>query len=149
MMYSPTAAFGPMHVKQLVGGALALVCLLSACTVQDDRPQTLAYITQTILAPSCGTATCHSALKRQSELVLDSVAAAQESIARLRLVATCFRPPCDSDVIENSQLLTVITTGDSQLQRMPLDAPLPNKDIQLIADWIHNGAAGYVPPAAP
>jgi hypothetical protein len=135
--------------KLVVVGSLALMCAMSACTVQDDRPQTLAYITETILAPSCGTATCHSALKRQSDLVYDSVAAAQDTIARRGQVGTCFQPPCDQDVIEGSYLLTVLTDKDYYGHRMPMDAPLPNKDIVLIHDWILNGAAGYKPPAAP
>jgi hypothetical protein len=32
---------------------------------------------------------------------------------------------------------------------MPLDAPLANKDIALIATWIEDGAFGYTQPAAP
>ena len=53
---------------------------LVACNVTDDRPETLAYITQTILEPSCGTAECHSAMKAEKGYVFDSVEATQHSM---------------------------------------------------------------------
>jgi hypothetical protein len=117
-----------------------------ACGTTDDRPETLAYITETILAPSCAAAECHSAVKRQSNYVFDTVAHAQASIASLPLIDTCPTPPCPRATLENSYLLTVITTEDSAGHRMPLDQPLANLDIVLISDWIRDGAAGYVPP---
>jgi hypothetical protein len=33
-----------------------------------------------------------------------------------------------------------------QVKRMPYDAPLPNKDIQLIQAWIMSGAPGLGAP---
>ncbi len=119
---------------------------LVACDVTDDRPQTLAYVTETILAPSCGTAECHSAMKKQSNYVFDSVAGAQASIAGGGLIATCAQPPCES-ADASSYLLTVISTQDVEGDRMPLDQPLANKDIDFIANWITDGADGYVPPS--
>ncbi len=120
------------------------VAALAACSVTDDRPETLAYITETILAPSCGTAECHSAMKRQSGYAFDSVGAAQDSIKNGALVAICATPPCDS-APGSSYLLTVITNQDIYGNRMPLDQPLPNLDAVLIANWITAGAPGYTP----
>jgi hypothetical protein len=118
---------------------------IAACNVVDDRPETLAYVTETVLAPSCGLAECHSAMKRQSNYVFDSVAGAQASIAGGHLVATCALPPCEN-ADASSYLLTVISTQDVEGDRMPRDQPLANKDIVYIASWITDGADGYVPP---
>ncbi len=127
--------------------ALALAICVIGCGIDETRPENLAYITTTILAPRCGTSTCHSEMKRQSGLVFDSVAGAQRSIALGGLVATCEEPPCETGP-RDSYLLTVITDGDARGNRMPLDAPLANRDIALMATWITDGAAGYEPPTA-
>lgn len=129
-----------MKVLALVGMACAL-----GCNATEDRPETLAYITEAILAPSCGTANCHSAMKREYDYAFDSVAAAQAAMAN-GLIAPCAEAPCPPG---NSFLIQVITTTDGITGRMPLDAPLANKDIDLIATWIEDGAAGYTPPAVP
>jgi hypothetical protein len=116
--------------------------LLIGCTETDDRPQTLAYITETILAPNCATAECHSNLKQQSTVILDTVEHAHATLNN----------PNHNDVVpgdpDNSYLLEVITTQDQFGNRMPLDHPLANKDIYLIKQWIVNGADGItlVPP---
>ncbi len=126
-----------------------LCCLLAAtaaCDVTDDRPETLAYITETILAPSCGTAECHSSMVKQKGYAFDSVENAQDAIASLPLIDVCATPPC-AGADANSYLLTVITTKDVEGDRMPLDEPLANKDIVLIANWITDGAEGYTPPS--
>jgi hypothetical protein len=117
----------------------------ASCAIPEERPANLAYITTTILAPRCGTATCHSTFKRQSDLVFDSVAGAQRTIADNGLVVICAEPPCET-APHDSPLLTVMTDGDSEGRRMPLDAPMANKDIALIAAWLTDGAAGYVAP---
>lgn len=118
--------------------------LIGACAVTDDRPETLEYITETILAPNCGTTTCHSAFKRQSGYAFDSVAGARAAISDGTLIATCATPPCDG-ADADSYLLTVMTTQDRAGNRMPLDQPIANKDIVLIAHWIADGAEGYAP----
>lgn len=117
----------------LVFGALV------ACNVTDDRPETLAYITETILKPSCGTANCHSAMKAEKNYVFDSVEASRKSMATL--VTPCDEPPCTTAPAD-SYLLTVITQEDSEGNRMPIDQPLANKDIVLIEHWILDGAPG-------
>jgi hypothetical protein len=125
------------------------LCILSllvtaACNTVDDRPETLAYITETVLAPNCGVAECHSSLRRQSNYVFDSVAEAQTSIKNGSLIVACTTPPCPN-APGGSYLLRVITDGDIYGNRMPLDEPLPNLDAVLIAKWITDGAPGYVP----
>jgi hypothetical protein len=141
-----------MNVKYLYWLLVLGGCDLST-DHQDDRPATLPFISQAILKPSCGTATCHSAMKAQSNDVFDSIEGTRASIKlHPELVTTCDRvvPPstdnCASDDdLQQSYLLTVITQGDPEGDRMPLDQALSNKDIILIATWIKDGAPGLEP----
>jgi hypothetical protein len=119
----------------------ALVCAGSgACGADDDRPETLEYITETILAPSCASAQCHSAFKREVGDQYDTVDAARDTIVGLAQII-----PGDK---ANSLLYKAITIGASRngdsknVFRMPFDAPLPDADVALIGRWIDGGAAG-------
>ncbi len=123
---------------------LALAIASAGCTRDaDDRPQTLAYITEAILAPTCGKAECHSTFAQAQGYVLDTVAGARASIVDNLVVL-----PGDQMAPTGSQLYQSITTGLpsrtglSGLIRMPYDAPMPNEDIYLIQDWIAAGADG-------
>ncbi len=120
----------------LIGAAF----VLGACgSAEDDRPQSLEYITQTILAPSCGNAQCHSSfahvgVPNTSGYAFDTVETSNSSIVCGGLVV-----PGDTD----SFLLVVLTRpGGDMAARMPYDSPLPNPDIALIRSWIESGAAG-------
>lgn len=109
-------------------GAVAL----AACDQTDNnRPATLEYITEAILQPSCSQYVCHSSYRREKGYAFDTVAVARASLAQPGLVN-----PADP---ESSLLYTVLTR---QIQRMPYDSPLPDKDIALILKWIEDGAQG-------
>jgi hypothetical protein len=134
---------------------LALFATLGACATSDDRPQTLAYITETILAPRCSQAECHSSVRRQSGYVFDTVEHAQESLADPNMTGSFGQPLITPGQPLSSTLLIVLggvedadgkRYEDNFGNRMPLDAPLPNLDVYYIGTWIKNGAAGYVPP---
>jgi len=124
-------------MKRLV---LIAVLLGGACGATDDRPRTLEYITQTILAPTCAAAQCHSAFKQEVGDEFDTVEATRLSIAANSLV--------DTDTPMESTLYKSITTGvpsrsDITVKvRMPFDAPMPDADVQLILAWIEDGAHG-------
>ena len=132
-------------MTRLAWAALAL----AACGVTtDDRPQTLSYVTETILAPNCAGAECHSAVVKQNGYVFDTVEHAQESLAKLPAI-TVGDP-------KSSYLMLVLgavedangkRSADLYGNRMPYDQPLSNADIYLLGKWIENGAAGYTPPA--
>jgi hypothetical protein len=122
----------------------AFVTAMVGCATDDDRPLSLAYVTETVLTPYCSLPECHSSLRRQSGYVFDSVAATQISLKDGDLVDVCDTPPCYNAPGE-SYLLTVITNGDTHGHRMPLDQPLPNLDSVYIARWITAGAPGYTP----
>lgn len=112
---------------------LAAVVALAACTQTDnDRPATLEYITEAILQPSCGQHVCHSSLRMEKGYAFDTVEAARRSLApSVGLVQ-----PGDS---ANSLLVNALIRT---VKRMPYDAPLPDKDIDLIRRWIDSGAPG-------
>jgi hypothetical protein len=129
-------------MKQLVlTGAL----FAGACGATDDRPRTLEYITETILAPSCATAECHSAFKQQVGDEFDTVVATRRSIVANALV---LYPDAAGRVVpSDSLLIRTLTVGfpsrfGAGTVRMPYDAPMPDADIDLIAAWIADGASG-------
>ncbi len=130
---------------------LATTCALAACQVTDDRPQTLAFVTETILQPSCGTAECHSAMKKQNNFAFDSVAGAQAALGTGLLgcsVGGVYVDPCSDEQTQaptsagTTELIVVLTTN-SFGRRMPVDQPIANKDIVLLEQWISDGADGY------
>ena len=120
--------------------------LAGACGhVTDDRPATLEYISDTILAPSCATAECHSAFKREVGDVFDTPASTRRTIVSNQLVAY----PDDVADPAHAFLITTLTVGSPSILRpgsgnvrMPYDAPMPDADIQLIEDWIALGVPG-------
>ncbi len=138
-----------------------MTLLLGACDLANksaqDRPLTLAYVTEAILKPSCGTAECHSAMKAEKNDIFDSVEAAKHTmeVTHPDLVATCAwlttKDPAtcaqNNDDIQGSYLIHVITVGDySDGNLMPLDQPMSNQDIVLLTRWIRDGAEGLDKP---
>lgn len=122
----------------VLGAALA-----SACGAMDDRPATLEFITETILAPSCATAVCHSAFTRQLGDAFDTPASTRFSIATNQLV----NYPDDVADPSGSYLVKLMTVGVQSIQgsymiRMPFDAAMPDADIELIKTWIAAGVHG-------
>lgn len=111
---------------------LAAFGLWGCGTSPDDRPHTLEYITTTILAPSCGSVNCHSAQGKSNGYVLDTVAAARES---LRYMVT----PGDA----GASFLVAVMRGEGE--PMPPSEIMPEADIQLIEAWINEGAKGVTP----
>lgn len=130
-----------MKRSVLVGALLA-----SACgSATDDRPPTLDYITETILAPTCALAECHSAFKREVGDEFDTPVAARTTIVSNALVVY----PDDVADPAQSYLIKSLTVGNpSRLSpgsgnvRMPYDAPMPDADIKLIEAWIRDGVPG-------
>lgn len=129
-----------MNRLVLMGALLAGAC----GSETDDRPATLDYITDTILAPSCATAECHSAFTREVGDQFDTVEA-----ARLSIAANSLAVPGDKDDPNQSFLIRVLTVGEPSILspgsgnvRMPYDAAMPDADINLIRKWISLGVPG-------
>lgn len=124
---------GPVGLVGLVG-LVALVALAACDQTDNDRPATLEYITLAILQPSCSQYTCHSSYRNTKGYAFDTVEAARRSLQGI--VDTSDPDPASSFLY---QVLTRTRL------RMPYDAPLPQKDIDLIARWIMDGAPGLTP----
>jgi hypothetical protein len=120
-------------IGALLGGASG------ACGVTDDRPRTLEYITQTILAPTCAAAECHSAFKMEVGDEFDTVEATRRTIVVNGLV----QPGSPgASFLYNSITVGVPGMLTSGTIRMPFEAPMPDADVALIAAWITEGAHG-------
>jgi hypothetical protein len=125
---------------------LAGALVAGACgSATDDRPATLEYITEAILAPSCATAGCHSLFRQQVGDAFDTPASTRRTIAGNGLVLY----PEDIGDPSQSLLIRTLTVGAPSILdpgsgnvRMPYDAPLPDADIALIETWIASGLPG-------
>jgi hypothetical protein len=121
------------------------VLLAGACgSATDDRPPTLEYITETILAPTCAMAECHSAFKQQVGDVFDTVESTRRTI-----VVNSLAVPEDKDDPTQSFLIQTLTVGVGSILnpgsgnvRMPFVSAMPDADIHLIEAWIRAGVPG-------
>ena len=123
----------------------ALVLLAAACgTETDDRPLTAQYVTETILAPTCGPAQCHSQFTQAKGDVFDTVDNARRSLVDNGLIqfdSVNYDPSHPQD----AALIVWITQTDPfglGIGRMPFDAPMPNEDVKVLEKWISKGAPG-------
>ena len=97
---------------------LALAVGVAACgDEQDERPASFEYIATAILAPSCGTVSCHSKQTHIKDLEFDSLDGAWAAV--------------------NTADISPLLRGDPF--QMPPDQPLPEPDIELIERWIAEG----------
>ena len=118
--------------------AFALVALLvgaAGCNDTDERPATWSFISATIIQPNCATSRCHSEGSNVAGLKLDTVQGGYEALAGYSLGG-------ESDP-EATGLMVRLNggyPGIDDVQRMPVDEPLPQADIDLIRKWIAAGA---------
>jgi hypothetical protein len=106
---------------------VAAVAVMACDQTDNNRPATVEYITEAILEPNCAQDVCHSSYRREKGYVFDTVDLAKVSLKRI----------VNPDEPESSLLYTVLTR---KIKRMPYDAPLPQKDIDLILTWIRTHA---------
>ena len=123
----------------------APLLFLAACgETTDDRPLELDYLTQAIFAPSCGATQCHSSFKQAANYVFDTPEAARRTLVNEGMV-NFNSTDYDPDNPNESRLIVWITETDPEgagIGRMPFDAPLPNKDVALLKEWISAQAPG-------
>jgi hypothetical protein len=132
---------------------LALL-LPAACTMStDNRPHTVEYVTEAVLAPSCGEAQCHSTFSGNLHDIFDTVNGTRSSIVRNGLVTLSVDVGDDREDPVAAPLIGWITlpTGLNPIVgRMPWDAPLAKEDVGLLEGWIKDGAKGaQCDPEAP
>ncbi len=119
---------------------LALVCTAACGQLDDNRSPDVdaQYITAAILAPTCGSAQCHSTFTQKHNEVFDTLEGMRAAMVNQGLVvlgSSQFDPAAP----EASTLIAWLTKTDPfnlGIGRMPLDAPMPNQDIHLLEDWI-------------
>lgn len=129
----------PMRTRLAVLLALASASL-AACG-DAERPPTFEYIHTAIIEPNCTTASCHSELAQVSGLDFTSLDTTYSELTGRE---------CENDDApargfvnpgqpENSQLMFLLL--DIEVPRpMPPDVQLPEADIDLIEQWILEGA---------
>ena len=121
--------------------SLALMAVMAACQSEDDRPASYGYIFTTILAPNCATSGCHSEFGDVQDIRLDDYDEAYRILAG---------GDCDPDQDPPGGRLVLPGQPDASLLinamrgllelNMPPDRPLPEKDIELVEQWVMEGA---------
>lgn len=120
-----------------------LAVALAACGV-DNRPKTIEYATEAVLAPSCGAAQCHSTFSGNLNDIFDTVAGTRASLVRNGLIvfdSTQYDPGNP----QNALLIQWLTQTDplnAGVGRMPYDAPMPQEDIRFLEQFIAAKAPG-------
>ncbi len=119
------------------------------CTEVGDsscgRHLDLDYMTAAILAPSCGQAQCHSSFHKAGDRAFDTPEAARVSLLRedeplLKFGADQYDPMLElreeGEVSDLIKWLLPLNNVNEAVGRMPFDAPLPVRDIELLKIWI-------------
>jgi hypothetical protein len=136
-------------VALLLATAAAVAGGAGCASEEDNRPLELEYLTAAVFAPTCGTTQCHSTFRQAEGLVFDTPEGVRRSLHTSDngepWLSFAYERP-DPQFPANAKLYTLISETvpfpGSDTPRMPLDAPMPNKDIELIRLWIKDPAAG-------
>jgi hypothetical protein len=119
-----------------------LVLALFACS-DDDRPPEWSYIHEAIIKPSCTTSACHA--KISSAAGIELFDADNAYVLLTGRVCNGAEPPGEPPrnfVVpgdpDRSKLMYLLR--GEEVRNMPPDVPLPVADIDLIEQWIVEGA---------
>ena len=118
---------------------IAAAIVVMGCGAEDDRSRNLDYITEAILKPNCGGAACHSTFRQAKGFVFDTIDGARATFQRDDILTLPSNPDQPDSV---AGLVINLTTELPGRPRMPYYEPLPDADVTLIQDWLHDGAAG-------
>lgn len=108
------------------------------------RPLELEYVTAAIFAPSCGQAQCHSTFHNAGNRAFDTPEAVRKTLLApggdkplLQFTSTFYDPLRDKgDFPLLISWLLPLNDVNKGVGRMPFDAPLPDRDIDLLEVWI-------------
>jgi hypothetical protein len=145
---------------RLILPVASLLALASFTGCSDQpRPATWAYISPVIMQPNCATGSCHSPAAAAAGLDFSTPDRGYSSLTRLWVwvvdptkkgqpgcgpaagTIVCeqlFRPLVTPYDPQESRLINVLRGRDAP--RMPPDRPLDEADIELVEQWILNGA---------
>ena len=141
-----------------LGGAILVGCGI------DVRPAAWEYISPVILQPNCATASCHSRAAAVAGLDFSDPERGYTSLTGLKVwvvdpsgtqgcmrwqqsTVVCqrdFRPLVTPFNPEQSRIVNMLRARGAT--RMPPDRPLHQADIELIEQWIRDGAFYRDPP---
>ena len=126
----------PPRLACLAVAAVVFSIMASGCNgTTDDRPPTWSFISTTIMEPSCATVNCHSAITAQGGVDLSAREIGYQTLVRNSGGQTFYVYPYYP---QYSPIVNLMNAEGST--RMPPDNPLPAADIQLIENWIADGA---------
>jgi hypothetical protein len=124
---------------------LGALLVVAACDSVDDRPLEVEYLTQAIFAPTCAAAQCHSSFVQAGHMALDTPDGVRRALIGKGLVLLNSTPQYDPDDPAHAALIIWLTEVDPferGIGRMPYDAPMPNKDLYLLEEWISEATPG-------
>jgi hypothetical protein len=107
-----------------------LIVALAGCGGADNRPARWSFIAPAIIEPSCATISCHSTVTDRAGVILEPRETAWHTVVDRHFVIQGFP--------DLSEMVALLRAEGSP--RMPPDFPLPEADIELIEQWITNGA---------
>jgi hypothetical protein len=114
---------------------LAIVAAGGCGTENAVRPETADYVIVAILEPNCGIGGCHTSDTQPHGLAFDTI---PDALAAMKTMQRGMPMVVPGDP-GGSRLVTVLTDPS---RVMPPDQPLATPDIDLISNWVANGAEG-------
>lgn len=132
-----------MRAKCLALPLLALTAL-GACGRDDDRPATFTYVYETVIAPNCATIGCHNKVTQTYGLQFETLGGAYAGLTG----RACSDEELPGEAAGNyvrpgfpdRSLLISLLYGDDVPRRMPPDRGISEVDIELVEQWILEGA---------
>lgn len=124
------------------------MCLNVSAGCGDERPASWSYISPAIIQPNCATSSCHSRAAAAAGLDLSDATGGYRSLLDQRLPAG--RPM--ANYLGKDPPRQLVSKGHPTQSRllnmlrgiganvMPPDRPLPGADIDLVEQWILEGA---------
>jgi hypothetical protein len=119
--------------------------MTGACGGEEDtRDPVWGYISPAIIQPNCATSSCHSKAAAVAGLDLSTVVNGYTSLVQLKLAprgSAKLEPPRPMVLPGNpdeSRVMHMLRADGAK--RMPPDRPLAGADVELIEQWILNGA---------
>jgi hypothetical protein len=118
-------------------GLTALLVSAAGCNDTDERPATWSYISATIIQPNCATSRCHSEGSNVAGLRLETADRGYQDLTEHGHLAgddpdkTNLMSRLNGSYLNNGKVVEV--------QRMPIDEPLPQADIDLVRKWLAAG----------
>jgi hypothetical protein len=118
---------------------LLVATAIAGCAQVDDRPADWGYVHTAIIAPACATVGCHSTAAATAGIDLSTPTTAYTFLTG----RICGQPIGPGNyVVPGSPTFSTLVyqLRGTARTRMPPDNPLPEVEIQLIEQWIAEGA---------